>query len=265
MNALTLFAVVFLLASATPPDEPPVEERTADDIRRELDRDDPTTPRIPAPPSVEASPVAEIDLARPPRGTLLPEGSYILSRRGRFVHSRDLGVTQFHLDPGPDDPPDRVRALTLMPSRITERIESNLAEHPATGPVEVSGRIFVYDGRNYLMPSVNPLRTSAVTTQPAQGLVREGTHLVARTGRISRSDTGGEWLLTFDSDRTARQDPPMFLLPCRLTERIIRLAQSEGDAARVIISGQVYVYHDANYLLPMVMLRPRPTTAQINP
>ncbi len=51
----------------------------------------------------------------------------------------------------------------------------------------------------------------------------------------------------------------MVLIPCRLLERLIRTAQSEGDSARIIISGQVYVYHDVNYLLPTVMLRPLPS------
>ena len=238
---------------AAPPAEP--DRRTIEEIRRDLRRDDPTasTERAEAPTENTA---VEFNPLVPPRGRLLPEGSYLMSRAGRFTRTESLGVLHFLPDPDPSRPSQQNQAMILLPCRVTERIESNLHEATTSGPIEVSGRVYVYDGRNYLMPTTNPFRTGTTVSTNRTGLVREGAFIVSRLARISRSGAGGEWMVTFDSDRTGQMDPPMVLIPCRLLERLIRTAQAEGDAARIIISGQVYAYHDVNYLLPTVMLRP---------
>ncbi|GEM_PF-5135409 len=251
---------------ATPPADKPAEQtpekqtppRSIEEIRKGLERDDPTssTTRVEAP---KANTSVEFDPLLPPRGRLLPEGSYLMSRTGILTRTESLGVLHFLPDPDPNRPRQQNQAMMLMPGRVTERIEANLNEVTTSGPVEISGRVYVYEGRNYLMPTTNPFRTGTTTTSNRAGLVREGAFIVSRLGRISRSDTGGEWMVTFDSDRDGQMDPPMVLLPCRLLERLVRVAQSEGDAARVIISGQVYACRDVNYLLPTVMLRPRPS------
>jgi len=239
---------------ANPP--PEADHRTIEEIRRGLERDDPTTSKERATPPVQAVSV-EFDPLAPPRGRLVPEGSYLMSRAGRFTRTESLGVLHFLPDPDPSRPGQQNQAMLLLPCRVTERIESNLHEATTSGPIEVSGRVYVYDGRNYLMPTTNPFRTGTTVSTNLTGLVREGAFIVSRLGRISRSGTGGEWMITFDSDKNGQMDPPMVLLPCRLLERLVRVAQSDGDAARVIISGQVYAFQEVNYLLPTVMLRPR--------
>lgn len=231
------------------------DTRSIEEIRRDLERDDPTTSTTRAEAPTEAASVA-FDPLVPPRGRLLPEGSYLMARGGRLSRAEALGVMHFLPDPDPARPRQPNQPMMLLPSRTTERIESNLADITASGPVEISGRVYVFEGRNYLMPTTNPFRTGTNSGAAKPGLVREGAFIVSRLARISRSDTGGEWMVTFDSDRNGQMDPPMVLLPCRLLERLVRVAQSEGDAARIIISGQVYVYRDVNYLLPTVMLRP---------
>ena len=186
----------------------------------------------------------------------MPEGSYLMSRSGRFTRAQSLGVLHFLPDPDPTRPSQQNQAMLMLPCRVTERIESHLHEVTTSGPVEVSGRVYAYEGRNYFMPTTNPFRTGTTVSTNRTGLVREGAFIVSRLGRISRSNTGGEWMVTFDSDRNGQIDPPMVLMPCRLLERLVRVAQSEGDASRVIISGQVYAFHEMNYLLPTVMRRP---------
>lgn len=81
-------------------------------------------------------------------------------------------------------------------------------------------------------------------------LMPEGTIIVDRAGRMVRSDVGGEWLFTFETDRNGKQDPPMVLLPCRRLERMEKLLEERADATVFRVSGQVYVYYDRNYLLP---------------
>lgn len=255
-------------APAQQPTEPPAKtgsdkksppadagQRSIEEIRRGLERDDPTTSKERAAPPTQTTPI-EFDPLAPPRGRLVPEGSYLMSRSGRFTRRESLGVVHFLPDPDAARPSQQNQAMMLLPCRVTERIESNLHEATTSGQVEVSGRVYAYEGRNYFMPTTNPFRTGTTVSTNRSGLVREGAFIVSRLGRISRSDTGGEWMITFDSDKNGQMDPPMVLLPCRLLERLVRVAQSEGDAARVIISGQVYAFHDVNYLLPMVMLRP---------
>lgn len=241
-------------AEQTEPSEPP-PQRSIEEIRRQLERDDPTNPttRVEAPREAAA---IEFDPLLPPRGRLLPEGSYLMSRTGVLTRTESLGVLHFLPDADPNRPRQQNQAMMLMPSRVTERIEANLNEVATSGPVEISGRVYAYEGRNYFMPTTNPFRTGTMVTTNHADLVREGAFIVSRAGRISRSDTGGEWMVTFDSDSSGLMDPPMVLLPCRLLERLVRVAQSEGDAARIIISGQVYAYHNVNYLLPTVMRRP---------
>lgn len=241
----------------TKQDQPPVapDTRTIEEIRRDLLRDDPTTSTERAVPPTEMTAV-EFNPLAPPRGRLVPEGSYLMSRTGVFTRSESLGVLHFLPDPNPTRPSQQNQAMMLLPCRVTERIESNLHEAATSGPIEISGRVYVYESRNYLMPTTNPFRTGTTVSTNRTGLVREGAFIVSRLGRISRSDTGGEWMITFDSDKNGQTDPPMVLMPCRLLERLVRVAQSEGDAARVIISGQVYAFHEVNYLLPTVMLRP---------
>lgn len=243
------------------PQQPPARDtRSIEEIRRDLERDDPTSSTTRVEPSAEAAPSeAEFDPLLPPRGRLLPEGSYLMARTGILTRAQSLGVVHFLPDPDPTRPRITPQPMMLLPSRVTERIEANLTEVQTSGPVEISGRVYVFEGRNFLMPTTSPFRTSATAAPVKQGLVREGAFIVSRLARITRSDTGGEWMVTFDSDRTGQMDPPMVLVPCRLLERLIRTAQAEGDAARIIISGQVYVYHDVNYLLPTVMLRPLPS------
>lgn len=241
------------------PSQPPRDTRSVDEIRRALERDDPTTPTTRVEAEAGAGSAVEFDPLAPPRGRLVPEGSYLMARTGILTRTEALGVLHFLPNPDPARPRISPQPMMLLPSRVTERIEGNLIDVQTSGPVELSGRVYVFEGRNFLMPTTNPFRTSGAAGPVKPGLVREGAFIVSRLARITRSDTGGEWMVTFDSDRTGQMDPPMVLIPCRLLERLIRTAQAEGDAARIIISGQVYAYHDVNYLLPTVMLRPLPS------
>lgn len=271
----------------------PADDRSVEEILRELEAADPVGPQPAAQPgdaapedmpAADAAGAAAFDPWLPPQGQLLPEGTYLIARPGRLVFSEEAGVTVFIADPVVPEtiaydvrattsgarrrPPHRPldarpgprrhppTSLILLPSRVTERIDAAMRTMGESEPIRISGRVYVHEGRNYLLPATNPLRASPVATKPKEGLLREGTYLVSRAARVSRSETGGEWIATFESDSDGHQDPPMILLPCRLLERIVAATQSEGDAAAMTLSGQVYVYRDANYLLPTVMLRP---------
>jgi hypothetical protein len=88
--------------------------------------------------------------------------------------------------------------------------------------------------------------TSAPTGQP---LVREGTPLLDRLGRLTPSADGKRMEFTLESDGRTLADPPMVLLPNRkLMQLEDRLRTSYRDL-KVTVSGEVTEYRGRNYLL----------------
>ena len=82
---------------------------------------------------------------------LMREGTTVLSRRGSLRRDRG-GAWVFVFDSdatGLADPP-----LTLLPCLLLERIENHVRRTGDNVPVLLSGQVYVFEGRNYLMPSV---------------------------------------------------------------------------------------------------------------
>lgn len=81
------------------------------------------------------------------------EGANIVMRRGRI--NRDAsGAWLFVFDAdarGMSDPP-----MTLLPCLLLERLERHYQSR-GNAPVLLSGRVFLYEDRNYLLPSVYQL------------------------------------------------------------------------------------------------------------
>lgn len=86
-------------------------------------------------------------------------------------------------------------------------------------------------------------------------LRREGEFLINRRGRLVSSGDVNQKMFVFDGDSAAAPEPPMFLLPCRLLENMESLTKDRGDRMVFQLSGQVFVYRGANYMLP-TMMRP---------
>src|SRR5690606_23537753 len=67
---------------------------------------------------------------------------------------------------------------------------------------------------------VAPRAINSATTRPgvspgspAMSVLREGTLIRDRTGRLARSADGSQVEFVFDADRDALQDPPVIILP----------------------------------------------------
>lgn len=85
-------------------------------------------------------------------------------------------------------------------------------------------------------------------------LKREGQFIMQRRGRmIADGKHFKQWMFVFESDKNGMADPPMYLMPCRYLEDMERIVKREGDSAVFILSGQIFVYRGANYLLPTIM------------
>jgi hypothetical protein len=84
---------------------------------------------------------------------------------------------------------------------------------------------------------------------PALPLVREGTHLINRSGRLNHSTDGAQAYFTFDADGKTMKDAPMIILPnLKLLSMEGAVAQASKDV-RFRISGTVTEYKGRNYIL----------------
>lgn len=89
---------------------------------------------------------------------------------------------------------------------------------------------------------------------PAGKLMREGSFIITRRGRLMRAGNGAaQWLFAFEADKDQLADPPMYLMPCRMLEDMENLASKHDRSILFVVSGQVFTYRKANYLLPTMM------------
>ena len=84
---------------------------------------------------------------------LLQEGTAIISRRGKLTRdSAGGGGWLFIFDSdttGLTDPPVR-----LLPCLLLEQLEEYARHNGSTAPILISGQVYLYNSRNYLLPTV---------------------------------------------------------------------------------------------------------------
>lgn len=96
---------------------------------------------------------------------------------------------------------------------------------------------------------------------PALTVLREGTFLVDRVGRLTRSADGQSWEFTFESDGRAMQDPPVIILPNLKLMAMEQAVKSSNRDLRFRITGMVTEYNSRNYvLLEKVVVVPETTS-----
>jgi hypothetical protein len=97
--------------------------------------------------------------------------------------------------------------------------------------------------------------TPPQATGSSPGLLTDGTLLANRRGRVMRSDSGG-WRFIMDNDPDADPwtDLPQELLPCRALEHMRSRLELIGTD-EFTISGRVFLYKGANYLLPVLWVQ----------
>ncbi len=156
-----------------PAQDPVLGEERVDEIRIELERrslpagEVPPTPR----PGVAPRPRMRADLSEipgleetlgVPRGRLLPEATFLVRRQGTLLKAPSGERVFVFLDQIEDRPGQSVplRPMVLIPCATLERMERFATGDAGLEYFTVSGEVFQYRGRNYLLPtafSASPL------------------------------------------------------------------------------------------------------------
>lgn len=107
-----------------------------------------------------------------------------------------------------------------------------------------------------LVPEPSPSPTDSTSgngavapTAPQVNLMREGSYVVDRSARLSRTPDGQQWELTFDADGKAMQDPPMIILPNLKLMTMESTVSSTSRDVRFQVTGMVTEYKSRNYIL----------------
>jgi hypothetical protein len=133
--------------SGAKPGPQPADVR-AEDLIKELESH--RAPRVAEPPRTPP-PEAKQEESPTPK-SLLPEGTVLVMRRGRLVKVGD-GRLAFALDNGPSSPP--TSPLILLPCGQMQQLETLAATRGDDLAYKVSGRVFVYQERNYLLVTMH--------------------------------------------------------------------------------------------------------------
>ncbi len=84
---------------------------------------------------------------------------------------------------------------------------------------------------------------------PAVNVMREGTFLVDRTGRLTRTADGNSAEFTFEADGKTLRDPPVVILPNLSLMKMEDAVKSNSRDLRFRITGMVTEYRGRNYVL----------------
>lgn len=197
--------------------------------------------------------------------TQLPAVALVLMLGVHSLYAEEKPVEQPQEAPAPESPqpqdpkPAEQGAPSEQPS--AEEVLKDLLKKRAESPLQKEGKSQPdaeakpeVQANQPITPveSNKPIGTApkAIRT-PIAGLP-DGAMIVARKGRMTRieSTEGPAWLLTFDSDSSNLDDPPLKLLPCRELERAEALLESNGPDTALLVFGQVFTYRGQSFLMP---------------
>jgi len=80
-------------------------------------------------------------------------------------------------------------------------------------------------------------------------VLREGTYLTDRTGRLTRSSDGQQWEFTLEADGRAMKDPPVIILPNLKLKKMEEAVKGTNRDLRFRVTGMVTEYNGRNYIL----------------
>jgi hypothetical protein len=132
------------------------------------------------------------------------------------------------------------------PARTTPPSADQLMNSMLKPPTD-TGRI--------LQPLPDPPKVDAATgrvvapSPPQPSLMREGSYIVDRVGRLNKTSDGQQWEVTFEADGRTMKDPPMLILPNLKLSAMEQAVSTSSRDVRFRITGMVTEYKGKNYLL----------------
>lgn len=88
-----------------------------------------------------------------PEAQLRREGEFVVNRVGRLVYGSESSLPLFAF--AADSQANPEAPMVLMPCRMLEAMEKLVANNAGQSPaITVTGQVFVYNGRNYLLPTL---------------------------------------------------------------------------------------------------------------
>ena len=84
---------------------------------------------------------------------------------------------------------------------------------------------------------------------PAVNVLREGTFLVDRTGRLTRGADAQSWEFAFEADGKTMKDPPVVILPNLKLMAMVDAIKNANRDLKFKITGMVTEYNGRNYVL----------------
>lgn len=144
----------------------------------------------------------------------------------------------------------------VLQQLLEQKRDSPTAEPTTAARETVQARSEQPAGRPAQPRLVNdPLLLGLDTDQPQAQLKDEGQLIIARTGRLLRSTDGSQALFVLESDGPDAPEAPMILQACKLLETMEKTVSQLGEDVPFVITGQVFTYRGANYLLPTIVKR----------
>lgn len=107
----------------------------------------------PAPKTPEPAKVADKPADMQSSKALLAENSTISRRRGRLIRN-SAGQWAFALDNGPSSEAQSDMSLIFNPCMTLQRIEAWASRPGDNATLQLSGRIYQFQGRNYIIPTM---------------------------------------------------------------------------------------------------------------
>ena len=144
----------------------------------------------------------------------------------------------------PTTKPAAVRRPTTKPVSAEQQLD-NMLKQPANEPPP----------SRMLTPTEPPApdkSTGSTTVAPGAPLInlmREGSYIVDRTGRLTRGADGQSAEFTFDADGRTMKDPPMAILPNLKLMQMENAVGASNRDLRFSVSGTVTEYKNRNYVL----------------
>ena len=99
------------------------------------------------------------------------------------------------------------------------------------------------------VPDTTTGKNAVAPNAPQLNLMREGSFIVDRTARLTKSADGQTNELTFDADGKVMKDPPMLILPNQALMRMEAAITGTSRDMRFKVSGTITEYKGRNYIL----------------